>query len=303
MSSVFSEAEGGIQLIWTAVRSTRLSYAPCERARQGGLPAGVNVILQPASCCPRGECAATELQAVSTVLPNNFVSLLGWPVPIMVRVVDNCNNAITGATVVATFAGADYAPLVLKSLRDDLYTGTWVPLSNKPVRVTIKVLSPPLKEATIELLNQPADFTANLPLINPDGVVNWASFAPKAPVAPGSIISLFGRNLVKQPEQAAAIPLPRSLAGLAVRIGDVNAPLFYAINGQVNAQVPMELASNTAASAVITLDGKVSPPEPLLLSAVQPGGAATTTAARRGPRCWMTSTSWWANPTRLWRAA
>jgi uncharacterized protein (TIGR03437 family) len=232
-------------------------------------PAGVSP--QAALERPAAGCAPTELQAVSTLLPNNFVSLVGWPVPIMVRVVDNCNNAITGATVVATFAGAEYAPLVLKSLRDGLYTGTWVPLSNSRVRVTIKVLSPPLKEATVELLSQPADFTANLPLINPDGVVNGASFAARTPVAPGSIISLFGRNLVLQATPATGVPLPTNLGGLAVKIGDRDAPLFYANNGQVNAQVPVELVSNTAASVVLTMNGKVSPPEPLLLSPVQPG--------------------------------
>jgi len=216
-------------------------------------------------------CTPTELHAVSTLLPNNFLSLVGWPVPIVVRVVDNCNNAVTGATVVASFLGAESAPLVLKALRDGLYTGTWVPLSNSRVRVTIKVLSPPLKDATIELLSQPADFTANLPLINPDGVVNGASFDPRTPVAPGSIVSLFGRNLVPQPIPATGFPLPTNLGGLAMRIGDRDAPLFYANNGQVNAQVPVELASNTAASVVLTMNGKVSPPEPLLLSPVQPG--------------------------------
>jgi len=232
-------------------------------------PAGVSP--QAALERPEAGCASTELQAVSTLLPNNFMSLVGWPVPIVVRVVDNCNNAITGATVVATFAGANYAPIVLKSLRDGLYTATWVPLSNSRVRVSIKVLSPPLKDATIELLSQPADFTANLPLINPDGVVNGASFDPRTPVAPGSIISLFGRNLVSQPMPVTGFPLPTSLGGLAVKIGDRDAPLFYANNGQVNAQVPVELASNTAASVVLTMNGKVSPPEPLLLSPVQPG--------------------------------
>jgi uncharacterized protein (TIGR03437 family) len=216
-------------------------------------------------------CTPTELHAVSTLLPNNFLSLVGWPVPIMVRVVDDCNNAVTGATVVASFLGAEYAPLVLKSLRDGLYSGTWVPLSNKRVRVSIKALNPPLKEAGIELLSQPADFTANLPLINPEGVVNGASFAARTPVAPGSIISLFGRNLVREPAQASTATLPRDLGGLAVKIGDQDAPLFYANNGQVNAQVPLELASNTAASVVLTMNGKVSPPEPLLLSPVQPG--------------------------------
>jgi len=216
-------------------------------------------------------CTPTELQAVSTYLPNNFLSLVGWPVPIMVRVVDNCNNAVTGATVVASFLGAESAPLVLKALRDGLYTGTWVPLSNARVRVSIKALNPPLKEASIEMLSQPADFTANLPLINPDGVVNGASFDARTPVAPGSIISLFGRNLVPQPIPATGLPLPTNLAGLAMKIGDRDAPLFYANNGQVNAQVPVELASNTATSVVLTMNGKVSPPEPLLLSPVQPG--------------------------------
>jgi uncharacterized protein (TIGR03437 family) len=232
-------------------------------------PAGVSP--QAALERPAAGCASTELQAVSTLLPNNFMSLVGWPVPILVQVVDNCNNRITGATVVATFAGANYAPIVLKSLRDGLYSGTWVPLSNSRVRVTIKVLSPPLKDATIELLSQPADFSANLPLINPEGVVNGASFAARTPVAPGSIISLFGRNLVSQPMPVTGFPLPTSLGGLAVKIGDRDAPLFYANNGQVNAQVPVELASNTAASVVLTMNGKVSPPEPLLLSPVQPG--------------------------------
>jgi len=216
-------------------------------------------------------CTPTELQAVSTYLPNNFLSLVGWPVPIMVRVVDNCNNAVTGATVVASFLGGESVPLVLKALRDGLYTGTWVPLSNARVRVSIKALNPPLKEATIEMLSQPADFTANLPLINPDGVVNGASFDPRTPVAPGSIISLFGRNLVPQPIPATAVPLPTNLGGLAMKIGDRDAPLFYANNGQVNAQVPVELADKTAASVVLTMNGKVSPPEPLLLSPVQPG--------------------------------
>jgi len=216
-------------------------------------------------------CTPTELQAVSTYLPNNFLSLVGWPVPIMVRVVDNCNNAVTGATVVASFLGAESAPLVLKALRDGLYTGTWVPLSNARVRVSIKALNPPLKEATVEMLSQPADFTANLPLINPDGVVNGASFDPRTPVAPGSIISLFGRNLVPQPIPATGVPLPTNLGGLAMKIGDRDAPLFYANNGQVNAQVPVELASNTATSVVLTMNGKVSPPEPLLLAPVQPG--------------------------------
>ena len=247
----------------------------------GGVTQGLSVLLviTPAGMTasafhgperPAAACVPREMHAVATGLPNNFNSLVGWPVPIVVRVIDDCNNAVADATVVASFSVTGNAPLIMKSLRDGLYTATWVPVSSQRVRVIIKAVNPPLKEATVELLAEPTAFSAALPLITPEGVVNGASFAPKSPVAPGSIVSLFGRNFASRPTQAAA-PLPRTLAGLAVKIGDLNAPLFYADSGQVNAQVPMELSGNTAASVVVTLDGRVSPPESLLLSTAQPG--------------------------------
>ena len=214
-------------------------------------------------------CSSTELRAVSTVLPNNFRLPVGWPVPIAVRVVDNCANAITGATVVVTFSGGDPL-LVLKNLRNGLYTGTWVPLSSRLVQMTVTARDPPLQEATEELVGEAQPFSFDLPLIYPRGVVNAASFASEEPVAPGSIISLFGLNLATQPRQAAR-PLPRNLEGLAVKIGGIDTPLFYVGPEQVNAQVPYELPTNTAVAVVVTVNGKVSPPGAILISPVQPG--------------------------------
>ncbi len=214
-------------------------------------------------------CTPSELLAVSTVLPNNFSAPVGWPLPIAVRVVDNCANAVGGGTVVANFSTGDTA-VVLSSLRDGLYSGTWVPLATTRTRITIKALSPPLKDATVELTGQATPFAAGAPIIKQGGVVNGASFARRTPVAPGSIVSLFGLNLADNDTLASA-PLPRSLAGLAVKIGSLDAPLFFAGQGQVNAQVPFELSTNTSASVVVTASGKVAPPEPLLLAAVQPG--------------------------------
>jgi uncharacterized protein (TIGR03437 family) len=216
-------------------------------------------------------CVPTELCPVSTVLPNNFSVLAGWPVPIVVKVVDNCNNAVMGATAIATFLGTGDPALPLKSLPNGLYTGTWVPLSNKKVTLNILVLLPPPKsqQATVDLVGQVAPFNAGLPLINHEGVVNGASLTSGA-VAPGSIISLFGRNLLQTPTQAPA-PVPRTLAGLSVKIGGIDAPLFYAGPLQVNAQVPFELSTNAFHSVVVTLGGKISPPESLLIADVRPG--------------------------------
>ncbi len=83
------------------------------------------------------------------------------------------------------------------------------------------------------------------PTFNPNGVVNGASFAPGAPVAPGSIISLFGTNL-GDTASATDLPLATVLGGTCITINDIGMPLFYVSPTQVNAQLP----PNTAAGRV-----------------------------------------------------
>jgi uncharacterized protein (TIGR03437 family) len=83
------------------------------------------------------------------------------------------------------------------------------------------------------------------PVINPQGVVNAASFAspgqPSSGIVPGSIASLFGQNLAPAPRQAQALPLPRSLEGTSVTVNGIPAPLFYVSPNQINFQVPRGL--------------------------------------------------------------
>lgn len=68
--------------------------------------------------------------------------------------------------------------------------------------------------------------------------VNAASFTPGAPVAPGSVASLFGKFTGSQSAAALDYPLPRTLGNTEVLLGGKAAPLYYASNGQVNLQVP-----------------------------------------------------------------
>lgn len=96
------------------------------------------------------------------------------------------------------------------------------------------------------------------PSISQNGVLNGASFEVNRPIAPGSIISVFGDNLgIKVTETgietvlalATDVPLSTELADYALRFGDREAPLFFvggqstddvAFTGQINAQVPWE---------------------------------------------------------------
>lgn len=81
---------------------------------------------------------------------------------------------------------------------------------------------------------------SNFPAISAGGVVNAASFT--APVAAGSIASVFGSFLLATPVSVSSFPIPTSLGGLTIEFEFSPAPLFYASAGQVNAQVPWELA-------------------------------------------------------------
>jgi len=101
--------------------------------------------------------------------------------------------------------------------------------------------------------------------ISPGGIVNAAGF--QAPVAPGSVISIFGTSLSSGSAGAAAVPLPTTLAGTSVLVnGRIPVPLFYVSPGQINAQLPYE---TPVGSATLTING--SAPMPFTVAASAPG--------------------------------
>ena len=80
---------------------------------------------------------------------------------------------------------------------------------------------------------------AQQPVIATGGIVNAASYS--APIAPGSIISIFGTNLANTTVTASNTPLLTTLGGTTVSIDGVPAPLFYVSPSQINAEVPASI--------------------------------------------------------------
>jgi len=86
------------------------------------------------------------------------------------------------------------------------------------------------------------------PVINPGGVVNAASYATGLEIDSsgtvfttlpgGSIATIFGTNLAASTQSAQSAPLPRQLAGTAVSVDGIAAPLFYVSPTQINFQMP-----------------------------------------------------------------
>jgi len=61
-------------------------------------------------------------------------------------------------------------------------------------------------------------------------------------VAPGSLVSIYGRDLANETRVAEPVPLPVNLAGASVSFNGQPAPLLFVSPGQINAQVPFGLA-------------------------------------------------------------
>jgi len=68
-----------------------------------------------------------------------------------------------------------------------------------------------------------------------EAVVNAASFTPA--LAPGSLISIFGRSLAAAEARAPRLPLPQDLSGTVVTLNGRRLPLLYVSSTQINAKL------------------------------------------------------------------
>ena len=78
------------------------------------------------------------------------------------------------------------------------------------------------------------------PALFSGAVVNAASFS--AAVAPGSLISVFGVNLASVPATASGAPWPLKLGDTSLQVNGTSVPVYFASSGQINAQLPYEIA-------------------------------------------------------------
>jgi hypothetical protein len=96
---------------------------------------------------------------------------------------------------------------------------------------------------------------AQLPTISPGGIVEAASYS--APVAPGSLVTIFGNNLASSEITARSIPLPAVLGGTSVLVNGMSAPLLYVSPNQINLQFPSSLPFNQAAQVTVVTSVRV----------------------------------------------
>jgi uncharacterized protein (TIGR03437 family) len=231
-------------------------------------------------------CTPTKLAPVFTLTSNGFAIPTGFPGQVAVKVVDDCANPMTTGDVIVSFSNGD-SPIRLVSLKDGNFAGTWTPV-NTVASVTVTADASISSQNLKGQVQIRGSLQANngAPLVASGGVVNAASFAAQAPIAPGSLVSIFGANLA-QPGQASSLPLPMQLGGSSVVFGGQQAPLVFTSNGQVNAMVPYGLGVNTSQQVIVAGGSTLSTPQPVTMASAAPGifilDAKTNQGAILGP--------------------
>jgi len=115
----------------------------------------------------------------------------------------------------------------------------------------------------------PTQAQSALPIINPNGVVEGASFTQR--VAAGGLASIFGSNLATGVFVASNLPLPTILGGVTVTLNGERCPLLFVSPTQINLQVRWGVLSQTSAALVVTTAAGSSNSYTVALSAVAPG--------------------------------
>ncbi|MBL8229227.1 MAG: hypothetical protein JNL98_12145 [Bryobacterales bacterium] len=219
-------------------------------------------------------CASKNIQIQFTSLRDGFEAAVGEPLTVEVKMVDDCGTLLTpqtapGAKPVAYIANR--GQITLNHIGAGLWTGTLKPTaaSSTPVDLNVAVnvenrLSVGGRSGTIRELSR-------TPIVQSGSLRHSASFITGAPVAPGQLISILGGNLADRESRVNAPPFPQSLDETEVLLGGRPLPLLFTSTGQINAQIPYDLASDVQHQVVVRRGNTLSVPEQFVVAQAQPG--------------------------------
>lgn len=262
---------------------TRGAYRGTVRATfSNGAPADLDVLLivTPAATSARlsvpppaalAGCTPNSMELIPETIGNGASVPISFPRVLLVSLVDSCGEFVNDATVVAS---AELTTIPMQGLGNGAYSGTWVPqLQSSGTSVSFTVLHPTLPplNRTFQVATAVAAEGIQLPVLGTGGVVEAAGFTRNRPLAPGGFISLFGSRFTTQTAGATRIPLERELAGVRVKIGDVDAPLHFVSPSQINAVLPVEFDPGADISIVVSANGVLTAPQSYLVAPAMPG--------------------------------
>jgi uncharacterized protein (TIGR03437 family) len=251
------------------IRTTNITIVVPNRTAGVVPPATASTIGPPAA----GTCAPSKLSLTQTGLINSFAARAGWPVPLIVRLANDCGDPVLDASVVASFSNADPpVSMPLTNSQVGLYSATWSPRNAlASTSVTVRATAQGLDSASSVVIGAVTTNPLPPPVLFSNGVLD--SFNPVAgsPLAPGSMARAYGTDLAAGSLPAPAVPLTTSLGETSLLIGGYEAPLYFISPGRVDVQIPVELESDRRHAVIISANGQYSVSDSLTLAPAQPG--------------------------------
>jgi uncharacterized protein (TIGR03437 family) len=213
-------------------------------------------------------CTPTQLVPIVTTLGQSFAVPAAWPVVLESLVRDDCGNTLDNGSVKVSFSNGD-PPLSLLPLQAGMWHSTWQSGNTSgPVTLTVTATNAAQNLTGTRVVTGGLGDLSPAPVLT--GAVNGASFAANTPLAPGSIISLFGQDLSNGTAPAGGLPLGTTLAGATVLMAGAELPLLYGSSGQVNALVSSGININTSQQIIVQRDNTYSIPISVNVAATEP---------------------------------
>jgi uncharacterized protein (TIGR03437 family) len=222
-------------------------------------------------------CTPSQLAVATNGLPGGFARPLGWPASLQARIVDDCGNPVTNANVLLTFSDGEPAVLAqLDSATLATYTANWNPSLAGNVTVTVRAdAGTSVTSALTGSTTIAGSVTPNqAPLIYRRATVHNLYPIAGAPLAPGTVASIYGIGLASGTAGASSLPLPVSLQGTSVSVGGMDAPIYSVSAGQINIQIPVGLTPNATYPVIVKSNGTISGVESITIANASPGVAA-----------------------------
>jgi uncharacterized protein (TIGR03437 family) len=193
---------------------------------------------------------------------------------------DNCATPVTDASVTASFDNGD-APVTLSGDGTGFYSASWVPgRVASSVTVTFSAtdatVPPPSagSSAPVSSVLRIGSVAANSippPVQARGGTVNNLNVVLGGALAPGTIASVYGSGLASVSSGTGNAPLPVSFSGTQVLVAGNAAPLYFVSSGQLNIQIPLELATNQKYPVLAFFNNVPAIPDTITIAPATPG--------------------------------
>jgi uncharacterized protein (TIGR03437 family) len=217
-------------------------------------------------------CTPSKLALTETGLVNNFSIPAGWPATLIVQLNDDCANAVANGSVIASFSNGDSPVSLASNGQGASYSATWQPgTSSSQMLVTLNATAGTLAPASMQLAGGIAQNLALVPSLAAGGTLNNVNPVVGAPLAPGTIAQVYGANLASSSVSPGVIPVPTTFNGTFALVGPMQVPLYFLSNGQLDIQIPSELAANQQYPIVASVNGALTVPDLITVVPDTPG--------------------------------